>query len=73
MPIDPNIETLICLAEAARSLAARGGGKNRHVSCIYGWTRTGCRGVILESLQCGGAATWPDGLRHPPCGDWNRH
>jgi hypothetical protein len=24
-----------------------------HVSCFYRWTDSGCRGVILESLQVG--------------------
>jgi hypothetical protein len=52
--IDPNSETLVSLTEAARSLPARRGGKRPHVSCIYRWTTTGCKGVVLESLQCGG-------------------
>jgi len=52
--IDPNTEALISLTEAARSLPGRRGGKRPHVSCIYRWTTTGCKGVILESLQCGG-------------------
>ena len=54
MAIDPNSEILISLTEAARSLPTRRGGKRPHVSCIYRWTTAGCRGVILESLQCGG-------------------
>jgi len=52
--IDPNTETLISLTEAARILPARRRGKKPHVSCIYRWTTAGCKGVILESLQCGG-------------------
>ncbi|MFC1597191.1 DUF1580 domain-containing protein [Planctomycetota bacterium] len=52
--IDPNCETLISLADAAKSLPARRGGKRPHVSCLYRWTTTGCKGVVLESLQCGG-------------------
>jgi hypothetical protein len=52
--IDPNTETLVSLSEAARSLPARRGGKRPHVSCIYRWTKTGCKDAILESLQCGG-------------------
>ncbi len=54
MAIDPNTESLISLGEAARRLPARRGGKKPHVSCIYRWTATGCRGVVLESLQVGG-------------------
>jgi hypothetical protein len=52
--IDPNTETLVSLAEAAKSLAARRQGKRPRVSCLYRWTKAGCKGVVLESLQCGG-------------------
>jgi hypothetical protein len=52
--IDPNSETLISLSEAARHLPRRRGGKRPHVSCIYRWTTSGCKGVILESIQVGG-------------------
>lgn len=54
MAIDPSTETLISLTEAARSLPRRRGGKKPHVSCLYRWTTSGCKGVILESLQVGG-------------------
>ena len=52
--IDPNSETPISLTEAAKPLPARRGGKRPHVSCLYRWTTTGCKGVILESIQVGG-------------------
>jgi len=52
--IDPNTETLISLARAARHLPRRRAGKRPHVSCIYRWTVCGCRGVVLESIQVGG-------------------
>ena len=52
--IDPNSESLISLGEAARLLPARRGGKKPHISCLYRWTTTGCKGVVLESLQVGG-------------------
>jgi len=52
--IDPNSEQLISLAEAAKSLPRRRAGKRPHVSCLYRWTTSGCKGVVLESLQCGG-------------------
>jgi len=52
--IDPNSETLISLADAAKSLPPRRAGKRPHVSCLYRWTAAGCKGVLLESLQCGG-------------------
>jgi len=56
MAIDPTSETLISLTDAARSCPARRGGKRPHVSCIYRWTTSGCKGVVLESLQ-----VWQDG------------
>jgi hypothetical protein len=52
--IDPNSETLISLADAAKILPRRRGGRRAHVSCIYRWTTAGCKGVILESIQVGG-------------------
>ncbi len=52
--IDPNKETLLSLTGAAKVLPARRKGKRPHVSCLYRWTTTGCRGVILESIQVGG-------------------
>ena len=52
--IDVSSETVISLAEAARRLPARRAGKRPHVSCIYRWTVSGCRGVVLESIQVGG-------------------
>ena len=52
--IDPNSETLFSLAEAAKHLPRRRGGRPVHVSCIYRWTTSGCKGVVLEALQVGG-------------------
>jgi len=52
--IDPNSENLISLADASRLLPARRKGKRPHISCVYRWTTTGCKGVILESIQVGG-------------------
>lgn len=52
--IDPNTEHVLSLAEAAGHLPRRRAGKRPHVSCIYRWTTSGCKGVILESLQIGG-------------------
>ena len=54
MPIDPNADTVVSLTDATRLLPRRRGGKKPHVSCLYRWTKTGCKGVILESLQVGG-------------------
>jgi uncharacterized protein DUF1580 len=52
--IDPQLETLISLADATKVLPARRGGKRPHISCIYRWTVAGCKGIKLESLQVGG-------------------
>ena len=52
--IDPTTETLVSMADAARPLPRRRGGKKPHVSCLYRWTTHGCKGVILESIQVGG-------------------
>lgn len=52
--IDPNSEALVSLTEAARLLPRRRAGRKVHPSCCYRWTKAGCRGVILESIQIGG-------------------
>ncbi len=52
--IDPLIEQVISLTDAAKLIPSRRGGKRTHASCIYRWTTAGCKGVLLESIQCGG-------------------
>ena len=52
--IDPNAETLLSLTQAAKTLPARRAGKRPHTSCVYRWTKGGCKGVVLESIQVGG-------------------
>ena len=52
--IDSASETLISLAAAAKELPRRRRGRKVHVSCLYRWSTVGCRGVVLETLQCGG-------------------
>jgi hypothetical protein len=52
--IDPTTETIVALAHVPKDLPFRRAGKRPHVSCIYRWTTSGCRGVILESIQIGG-------------------
>ena len=51
--IDSASETLIPLKLVPEVLPTRGRGRKVHVSCVYRWTTVGCRGVVLESLQCG--------------------
>ena len=47
-------DELLTLAEAARILPARRAGKKTSISCLYRWTTSGCRGIMLESVQIGG-------------------
>jgi hypothetical protein len=54
MPIDLSREKLISLFEAPRHLPRRRAGKRPHVSCVYRWSKTGCKGVVLETIQVGG-------------------
>lgn len=51
--IDPNTEHLVSLTRACRLFPRRRQGKKPHVSCLYRWTTSGCRGVLLESVQVG--------------------
>jgi hypothetical protein len=52
--IDSNSETLLSLTQAAKILPRRRGNRPVHVSCMFRWTTSGCKGVILESIQIGG-------------------
>ena len=52
--IDTLTETVVSLTEAAKLLPCRRGGKRIHLSCLYRWTVSGCKGVVLESVQIGG-------------------
>jgi hypothetical protein len=51
--IDATQEDLITLAAAAAGLPRRRRGCPVHPSALYRWTTSGCRGVILESIQIG--------------------
>jgi hypothetical protein len=52
--IDPLSEKVLTLSQAAKSLPKRRAGRRPHVSCLYRWTVSGLRGVVLESIQIGG-------------------
>lgn len=52
--IDPLTEKVISLADAAKGLPTRRAGKHAHISCVYRWTVSGCKGIKLESIQIGG-------------------
>jgi hypothetical protein len=45
--------TYITLSQAAASLPRRRRGRKTHVSTLYRWTASGCRGVKLRSVQIG--------------------
>ena len=51
--IDITFEELIPLSQAADELPRRRRGRKTHVSTLYRWATAGCRGIILETLQCG--------------------
>ena len=51
--IDTATEAVLTLAQAAAELPRRRRGRKTHVSTLYRWTVSGCRGVILESIQIG--------------------
>ena len=52
--IDPNTEIIVALAHVPKDMPPPACRQKPHVSCIYRWTNSGCRGVILESIQIGG-------------------
>ena len=54
MPISLTDEPLISLTEAARHLPKRRKGVRPNVATLFRWTKNGCRGIVLESLQVGG-------------------
>jgi hypothetical protein len=51
--IDTNVERPIPLAHTPADLPRRRAGKKTSLSCLYRWSTTGCRGVILETTQIG--------------------
>jgi hypothetical protein len=51
--IDTMTETILTLAEAAQHLPRRRAGRKTHVTTLYRWTVSGCRGVVLEHIQIG--------------------
>lgn len=51
--IDSTCESLLTLAQAAEELPRRRRGRKTHISTLYRWATAGCRGVVLETLQCG--------------------
>jgi hypothetical protein len=55
--IDPLVEDVISPPQAARMFALGLNGKYPHVGFIYRAMKTGCRGIILESIRTPKLAT----------------
>ena len=54
--IDIQTEEVVSLTQAAKCkrLPRRRKGKRPHVATLFRWATVGVRGVVLETLQCGG-------------------
>ena len=52
--IDIRNEELMSLAEAAATMPCGRKERSPDVKTLYAWTKNGCRGVVLESVQIGG-------------------
>ena len=52
--IEHRTEHLIRLADAAKRLPRRRGGKRPSTSTLYRWGRHGLRGIKLETIRIGG-------------------
>ena len=55
--IDPLVEDIISPGEATRMFARSTCGKYPHVSFVYRAMKSGCRGVLLESIKTPKLAT----------------
>lgn len=51
---DITLEDLLALADVPNELPERRGGRKPHISCVYRWSTTGCKGIRLETIQIGG-------------------
>jgi hypothetical protein len=54
MAIDPLNEQVFSLAQAAKRLPRLRNNRPVHVSTLWRWARSGCRGRTLETLLVGG-------------------
>jgi hypothetical protein len=52
--IDIATETLISLSDVPPRIPAKRSGKRVHLASVYRWASSGCRGIVLETLQVGG-------------------
>jgi Protein of unknown function (DUF1580) len=51
--IDTTIEHVVSMGQAADELPRRRRGRKTNVSTLYRWTKSDCRGVLLEYIQIG--------------------
>lgn len=51
--INPSVERLITLSEAAALFPTTSKGKKPHISALYRYTTVGLHGVVLDSVQAG--------------------
>ena len=62
--IDPLVEELLTLSEAARFCPRRRRGRKPHVSTVYRWATRGSHGCVLDTLRTpGGLCTTKEALR----------
>jgi hypothetical protein len=52
--IDSTTETLISFSDAAKTVIPRRRGRRTHLSTLHRWATSGIRGIVLETLVCGG-------------------
>src|SRR4051794_17343708 len=53
MPIDTTRERVYPLAKMVHALPRRRAGRKTAISTLYRWSKSGCRGVVLETIQVG--------------------
>jgi hypothetical protein len=46
-------ETVITFQEATEIMPRRRRGRKPHISTLYRWSTSGCRGVVLDTVQVG--------------------
>ncbi len=57
-------DTIVTLTQATALIPPRRRGRKASVSTLFRWSNSGCRGIILPTLQCGGTrCTSVEGLQ----------
>lgn len=52
--LDISTERVVSLTQATKLLPRRRRGRKPHPSTLFRWALSGCRGVVLETVQVGG-------------------